>query len=563
MEIDSIEHFEVPVSHETHTLEHVFADALKFGVQRYGETITVSSISADPNDTGDLTLLDADYCSKVIDERLNETSTMYQEACLNMASLDSVFIGSEGHRPASSGTWYLHGLGAPCCEGAIQNTACGFEGLAWLLPTPGKLVRERFLIMSCETYPLTSAAAFGVTAHEMGHVLNLHHCEYTTDSPMNSSFKIDGDSLEHLSQHDDNEIQPGNAGAGWCDLTTDHRVDMHSATDPCCADPGFMTSVRLPAGVSLTLLPEKPSYFPGEPVRLRARLRIEPSVLDVERLVPGLHPYLGYLRAWTLDDDEKPRVLFPPLVATRTLSWEEGGGAVDESEIIDLWAMQPAAGAGQAFGATYSGLRLRQGTTSVPMMVASATTNVALATPIAPMPGQDRFTTEQARRFLFMMGGDHVTQGIADLQEVSRSGGPLAAYADLALGTNLATPFHHYEQGSRGIEMREPDYRKAREYLDRAEAGRGFLPFSYQIVLDQALARTYEGLGDAAGPGDAAAASDFYARAESHYAAVADLQSASVETADGRAPVPLSTVEKTAVSLGRTRLEALRQKMSR
>jgi len=563
IEFDQIAHFPAPVSHDTKTIEDIFATALEMGVIRRGETITVNPATTDPNDIGDLGLLDIQFCERLIQERLNTATPQYQyrEACLSAASLDNILVNSEDHRPL--GGWYAHGLSAPCCEGAVQNYSCSFQGLVWLQEQGGKQVRERFLVMACELYFETSDGRLQVSAHELGHVLNLHHCEYEGGLfVLDDSLDVLEDPRTHLREHPENEIKPGPTGAGWCDLSSAHSSDMHPSTASCCGDPAFDSSENLPAGVTLEVRPEKLAYLPGEPVRLRVLLRIPAGgEVTVERLGPGgLHPYLGYLRVWTPDGDGEVRTFFPPMVATRSLKWEGGYGPVEESEVVDLSFMHPRPGRAVQVGGTYAGLRLA-GQDAAPLRVASAISVIQPVAPGAPAGAMDPFGNEEARLFLFLLGGDHLTTGIAVMQEVAHAAGPLAPYADLALGVNLAVPFHRYDRATGTIVVRHPRFEEARQHLDRAQAGRAIFPFSYAIVLDQALARTYEGLGDALRETNPASSLELYEIAEQHYEAVATLTSASFETDSGAGHAPLSPTEKTAVTLSGARRTSLQGKI--
>ena len=563
LEFDQIKHFDAPISYDTKTIEGIFETALNMSVIRSGETITVSPSTLDPN--GDVALLDSSYCERLIAERKPpDDGTKYQEACLSMASLKSIFVNSEDHRP-TNGDWYAHGLSAPCCEGAVQGYTCNFEGLAWLENQAGKQVRERFLVMACEMGPLVSESAkLRVSAHELGHVLNLHHCEYQNQSPLDpSTLEVTGNSYKHLHNHPRSEVMPGPAGAGWCELSSAHISEMHGPAASCCNSPAFDSSENLPAGVTLEIHPEKLAYLPGEPIRLRALLTIDAAGGEsVERLAPGgLHPYLGYLRVWTPEGEGEVQTLYPPVVATRSLEWEGEEGPVEESEIVDLSFMHPRPGQqAMQVGATYAGLRL-VGQDAAPLRVASATSVIQPVAPGASAAAVEPFGDEEARLFLFLLGGDDLTTGISAMQEVAHAAGPLAPYAELALGVNLAVPFHRYDRATGSIAIRHPRFEEARQHLDRAQAGRAIFPFSYAIVLDQAMARTYEGLGDALRETNPASSRELYAIAAQHYEAVSTLTSASFETDSGAGHAPLSPTEKTAVSLSDARLTSLKEKI--
>ena len=565
LEFDQIKDFNAPISYDTKTIEGIFATALNMSVTRSGETITVTP---DPSDIGDVTLLDNMFCTRLRQEREaafhdpNNTPYIYRASCLNMASLENILMGSEDHRPATP-DWYAHGLSAPCCEGAVQTHTCGFEGLAWLQNQAGKQVRERFLVMGCEISYMTPKAQLRLSAHELGHVLNLHHCEYQSYSPLDpNTLEIKGNSYKHLHNHPRSEVMPGSAGDGWCDLSSPHISEMHGPAASCCNSPAFDSSENLPAGVTLEVHAEKLAYLPGEPIRLRAVLTIDAAGGEsVEHLAPGgLHPYLGYLRVWTPDGEGEVRTFYPPLVATRTLEWEGEEGSVEESELVDLSFMHPRPGPHLQVGATYAGLRMAR-QEDVPLRVASATSVIQSVAPGASAGALEPFADEEARLFLFLLGGDHLTTGIAAMQEVAHAAGPLAPYADLALGVNLAVPFHRYDRATGSIVIRNPRFEEARQHLDRAQAGRAIFPFSYAIVLDQALAHTYEGLGDALRETNPASSLELYEIAKGHYEAVSTLTSASFETDSGAGHAPLSPIEKSAVALSGARLRSLNEKI--
>jgi hypothetical protein len=105
------------------------------------------------------------------------------------------------------------------------------------------------------------------------------------------------------------------------------------------------------------------------------------------------------------------------------------------------------------------------------------------------------FSTPQARRFLWLMGGDHLPAGLRALKEVAQRypRSIYAPYANLALGVHWARPFHRINRSRKGqVIVREASPDKAREYLENAMRRRHLLPPSYRDILE----RWYDPDGD-------------------------------------------------------------------
>jgi hypothetical protein len=221
-----------------------------------------------------------------------------------------------------------------------------------------------------------------------------------------------------------------------------------------------------PAGASLelTLEVEKTRLALGEPVYVTVRLRntgatpVEaPKVLD---------PQTGVVQI-EVARTSRPRLVFLPLFYADTID--------------ALKRLSPGEEVAAVFPIFYGGQgwTFREPGTYRTVAIEITEGNGAVDFLMRDSPAGD-----EAGKFLLWQRGDHLRDGIADLQNLIDTfpNSPVSEYALLALGRNLSRGFRNYSIGR----VRPPDCAAALDYLERVRTER--LPTFLQIQnnLDQA-----------------------------------------------------------------------------
>jgi hypothetical protein len=244
-------------------------------------------------------------------------------------------------------------------------------------------------------------------------------------------------------------------------------------------------------GVGLTISPEKASYYPGEPIHVKVRL--ESAALKVVlRSEDALNPDLGFLTFFVGNSGkwEDMRPLRPAIYADPVPGHAPfaSAGPIEEAG-IGVWYTIPWSGIDLRrpfwLGATFAGFADRE------LVVTSKAVqvNVGIENPKIWSPrAYDLFTEEQSRRLLFLLGGDHLTCGIANLERIARDYPKTiyALYANLALGVMWANPSYGIdEDGAPSLRDADPD--KARTYLLAAFKQKETLSPYYESLLRETL----------------------------------------------------------------------------
>ena len=465
-------------------------------------------------------------------------------ACLYPDEADSLVCGTmnwdteygaHGVVVPNPAVYELDATGKWTCPG-------GRLGVVWLLPPCGSATsgssttwvsgfRKHFLAFwkPDKGDPVArDNQAFITNVHELGHVFNLHHCEYNNDGLDNKGiFKATGSCASHMGEINKNEmhVMPGtqnNPGMSFCDYNRTHWRTHKNQT--CCGvnrevDAGAEFDLveeklkNLRAKVGLSARPEKPRYLPGEPIHLDVSIDYRGGPADATRysyLDGSLNPGFGQLffsvkpKFWPTGY----RVLSP------TSSYH-----VAQSNPIELAGPVEQKGVGIWFTLSDSKHPPRQrpfwvkadfaGFTDPELHLESDRVEIVVNTNDSS-PGlfnQDAyelFTHPAARQFLFFLGGDHLPKGYQNLAEISArfSETIYAPYADVALGAYWARPFRG--MGADGaIIAREPDLAKARQHLQKAKSWNdrhagdppAQLPPSWKAILDATLDAVQQALG--------------------------------------------------------------------
>jgi len=484
--------------------------------------------------------------------------------CLDDASLDFILkgpsqisptSGSVASSPIQEDVWSAHGLIVPCCTGAIRGGNCGdYTGLIWLDLTQ---IRKNFVVFHVPLQQSDGLTA--TTVHELGHVLNLHHCEIDEDG-LDANMALGPECLRHFREDSDECLMPGPKGLPWGNVDPLHasrHMDLN-----CTADE-FSIKSEAPGGESmegatLTVAAEKDSYLPGEPVRVNVVLGPNPrsAATDLQYLSElSLDPELGYLTLWAGESITGMRRLKTMTLAEAKLALRPLDGSVSATG-LDVWFALPVAEIESTkpfhVKATYAGFG--DGSTMIssrPILI-----NVAGAPgpPLFDPTAYELFKDTGARRFLYFLGGDHLADGMHKLERISEEfpESIYATYANLALGVSAALPFYSYQNEMDGIIERPPLWEKAARYLVRANATSGNLAPSYRIVLHEALALTSRMLGDQIAGPDPDASLAHYSEAREQLQAILAMDSSSR---------PLSRRERTAKDEAASELRLLEEKI--
>lgn len=463
--------------------------------------------------------LEAEYARADLQVTLREsTITGDPNYCWKEGELHGLMTDLGDRSTATAGSWYLHGVVVPCCDpNAFTQYFCeGYDGAIWLPVGQRGGIREHFILYSNMLEGPEHRLELGL--HESGHVFNLHHCEYQGQDDLDRTKRFGAASLGHLSEPERRHVGPGPEGDGWCSMTSFHK-DMHGRceTDPCKRSSPEATLKR----VALTLSPEKKTYYPGEPITVNVTLSLDrdpPQRIGYlgER---SLSPPLGYLRFWISDapqgtfdpipppsfaDASLPRATLGPgerASATGLRLWEGGSGSRLERT---FWLK-----------ATYAGFDGAGIVASDPVEVRIVDTATEPGLGLFHRNAFDGFTGDEARTFLSLLGGDHLSAGRARLEAIALNFPETvyAPYANLALGVSLAEPFHFVRNGA--VQVRPAEFDKARSFLEEATRRRQILPDSYRMVLHEALGRVYARLALAAS--DPNEQADLYGKACAEY----------------------------------------------
>jgi hypothetical protein len=453
---------------------------------------------------------------------LPEDQTDCTPNCVTLASLDQQ-IGCTKGGSSNATEWYVHGLSVPWAVQWLANDrveCASHAGLLWLAggfcdPTSVREspVREDFLIyddINSETMPKSSPHEKLVTGiHEFSHVLNLHKCDHEgglhTEGRLGSKAKTHVRAAREAAHSGENEyrhVQTGAQGLPWCEMTSKH-ISLHELV--CCPDDSRGLSMK--TGVELEMTTGKPSYCPGEPITVKFKLMVPPEVppdqqddvwyrkvesLDKEE---SLDPRYGFLTLWlsTAPGSEKP--LDPPVYWEWNL--DEGpqfeplspGESIESS--VDIWY---GTGIDQSTSfnitATYAGFKTPEEkvvSERVTVRIDPVSSDPEICDPFA----EDLLNDPEARRVMWLLGGDHLPGGLEKLDLISRqySRSVYAAYANLALMRHWSQVFH-YVRSNGTLARRRPNIQKARDYQQRlSQDQRDVLPDFYKGVLHQTESR--------------------------------------------------------------------------
>jgi len=406
--------------------------------------------------------------------------------CISQASLDGLVVKTKNaSRPANS--WYAHGLVVPNKGYKDASGKCWEpKGKLWLLPL-GDIcsilgakalsgVREDFVLFFAKREGRNPGQlqddAMQTGVHELAHVLNSHHCEiYADDIKPDGKIRKSGPVAQHLDERVKlpAHVAPGCGGDLWCATDPNwHVQQLHRGCATACgtASAEMETSAKLvESGVTLVVEPEKETYIPGEPIHVTVTLRRDASKAATHSALQyfsegSLDPqsgYLGFHVARTADPKSQVGLL-PPGSSSFTPLQPPGYDDVDlpvakltlddppPSWTSGIWFTLPQTGvSGEEpfwLNARYAGFKDRD------LLLSSSPVLVRVGLPLARPElydpnAQALFTHPEARRFLFLMGGDHLTVGMNNLDRVVTEYPRTiyAAYAALALGVSWANSY--------------------------------------------------------------------------------------------------------------------------
>ncbi len=485
----------------------------------------------------------------------------YEEICFERGEIAGLVDSTQDMKGGTSfwslyGFWYAHGLALPCCWDK-SGGSCNYKGEIWLESSPlghlgglaaiecGNRCREDFVVHYCAH--TSDGDRLATAIHELGHVLNLHHAEIACDSVCRAddcpgtTWAFGAWALEHVGSHSRVEVRPGWHGSDWCDVDPNaHERKMHGTTASACGD---LCSTRAlaeagsaPSWLNLVVVPEKDSYIPGEPVRVRVVVNVDPNGEGIVEYLSerSLDPALGYLKLWTgsspdpndLQSDSIPFLADEAGLKSTPLTASVSVTGIDldvpaAPQGVALHDGGAAAAPGIHVMASLTGMTARSappGLAAVPPAPYSvAARSAPVEVSIAPMPFAPAFTPDayapdayalitepESRRFLRFLGGDHLERGKRNLEEIARQhpGSMYAPYANLALGVNLSYPFRRFDRDQGVLVRREADHVAAIHFLDAARDRLSDLPLSYRLVLLRTRARTYRTLARSAAAQD-------------------------------------------------------------
>lgn len=410
--------------------------------------------------------------------------------CWKEQELDGLVktLGDDGLN--REGAWYMHGLVVPCCDaGSFTGHGCGgLNGLIWLSQ---EKMREQFVLYSNKLK--TPGHRLKAAMHESGHVLNLHHSEYSGEDDLFWKGTFGAVSRKHLEESDRKHVMPGPDGDPWCAMTPDHPVHKEGLNE--CArhsPPATLASVRM------NVRPEKPLYFPGEPITVDVTLTPDPGQTLRYLSERSLSPALGHLRLWAADTPAGPfELLATPTIADADLDVEPLAAGISTTG-LHLWPGNRALDRTFWMKATFAGFENPVDVASSdPVEVRLVDTSVETTTLFVP-GALNAAAGEESQLFTRLLGGDHLQQGLSGMRAIAQNfpDTVYAPYANLSLGALLAEPFKTVENGV--VKTRKPDLAKARALLEEAERRQEVLPRSYRVVLHEMLGRVYVGLAQAA-----------------------------------------------------------------
>lgn len=349
------------------------------------------------------------------------------------------------------------------------------------------------------------------TAHELAHLLNLHHADWEGDRFSDHStiesysdagsvrWNLSERSIRHLGAHPPMEVQPGMGGLAFKVVTQahlddhqDHPRDSYEVFDPIELAGSRTQNPRLAVTLESDLAVDGPdaNVLPaGDPLALRLHVPAatfvvgEPVVLTVElvntgseprEVLPLLDPEYGFLGVQirgpadaefrpyhpiVLEEGRgiEPRVLAPneALVAEARVFYGAGGWNFEAPGRYVVRADFPVSLQPEAARILSDSL--------VVLVVEPTTDDGRQARELLVAPSGVGLDAE-AGLFLYLEGGDHLTAGRARLERVVESAptAPQASASRVALGIAALNP-----SGSQTVEPAQLE--AARRYLDAVD----------------------------------------------------------------------------------------------
>lgn len=358
------------------------------------------------------------------------------------------------------------------------------------------------------SFPGRDAEMLLTTAHELAHLLNLHHADWEGErfsdgstiesysSAENVSWRLSDRSARHLREHPPMEVQPGMGGLAFKVVTRPH-LDNHQE-DPAdsyeVVNPQELAGSRarnprealtidsdlaiddsgvsvLPAGDPLVLRLHSPAttYVIGEPVVLTVELVNTGN--ESREVLPLLDPEYGFLGVQIRGPNDTEFHPYHPIM------FEEGRGirprvlAKDEAAIAEARVFYGADGwnfegpGRYVLRADFPESLLPEASRilsdSLVIVVVEPTTEDGLrAREILEGPSGVGLDAE-AGLFLYLEGGDHLTEGRARLERmvITAPTAPQASASRVALGMAALNP-----TGPRAVEPAQVE--AARRYFD-------------------------------------------------------------------------------------------------
>lgn len=406
--------------------------------------------------------------------------------CVTLASLDQQIACTKGGNPDPA-AWYVHGLAVPwkpqwlLADGSIG--CIGVSGLLWQAGgtcAPGPVsetgVREDFVVFHDPAW--TPAVAMVNGLHELGHVLNVHDGDYGPE--LEARAQLEGTPRRHLCEalqaNDPQDtgarhVRPGPDALPYCHMTPDHTA-WHGGGSSCGAAPPAPPAI--PAA-DLLVEPEKTRYCPGEPVTVNitmtARLDLEyRSETGQNPSSTSLDPAYGYLLLWQDLGGGKYGPISTLVYFDTKLSFAPlAAGDSQRFKGIQIWY---GTGVDQSrpftIEASYAGFPDPRAAVVSPPVTVSIVDD---GTGKCHKKARRLFNDAEARRVVWLMGGDHLEHGVDHLVQISDDHPQTvyAAYANLALAYHWARPFHFLDEAG-AMDRRDPVLQKAALYAGRLQS---------------------------------------------------------------------------------------------
>ncbi len=442
----------------------------------------------------------------VVDKQVVTDPNLVLDSCVNEMSLDQQ-IGCTRDLGPERGQWYAHGLATTSLLKEGTGDYClDYWGMLWLTEAACDLenresegsedqIRRDFVVFDADRRADSRTnrtkgndTLMGIAVHELAHVLNIHH-EDMAEEKSTLSGELGQVSRDHLAfklfppesipyLH----VAPGaDPRFPFCQYTSSQEwpfsTDEHDLKH-CCGDLGA-AYVLGSAPAILRIKPEKLLYCPGEPITINVTLKAASPV----EIYPHFDPELGHLVLWNDDGRGFHRLTTPRYIDARLTPKSLAPGEELAEQGIDIWF---GTGLNQE---VYSLLKASfHGFDPSGFVVSSRPVKVHVEDYNGVLCNTDArrlFDSPQSRRFMWLMGGDHLKTGIANLKQISDHypNSVYAPYANLALGRNWVRRFHYVTE-SRTMAVRDRNLAEAGDYLLRARHQMHLLPESMRAILN-------------------------------------------------------------------------------